>query len=214
MPGREFWDLIREPFLQAFAKDRLARLSPSQTTLADILMLAGVEFELKGEVAREKIRAMTDEMRGDASWWLWNDLSRVGAEDRAHVDARWREKVQPWLAKAWPREPQFKSPRVGENFALVACATQDAFPQAVAFVQPFLTPSDTGLLLDQLTKTNHPDLHPRPTLALIETALRFDHWYDLGALRAVMDRLQAGDPGLRDDVAYRRIDNHLRATQA
>ncbi|GGL10173.1 hypothetical protein GCM10010983_04150 [Caulobacter rhizosphaerae] len=213
--GQDLWDLIRQPFLAAF-DGRLETFGASKTALAQILMLAGLDFGLGPDLGRAAIRAMSDEMRGDATWWLWNDLNRIsgGEPDQpTPADARWRGQVQPWLAKAWPRDPQVKTPRVSENLALAATATSQAFPEAVDFLSAFLVASDGGLLLDRLTKGGHPDRHPAHSLRLLGLAVRLEVWTDRQELAALLARIVAADPALRDDAVYRRLDLFVRAAQ-
>lgn len=207
--GEDLWAQIKAFFLAAFVPDRLAELGASRTTMAELVMLAGIEFDLGPEQARTAIRSMTDEMRDRALWWLWNDLRSAGnnGEDSKRADERWTTQVQPWLAKAWPRDPELRTRSVGQRFALLPCATDEAFPDAVSFVTPFVVAGAADLVLDMLSKGHQADKHPAAVLELLAAALDVSHpWLNAQDLKNLLDRLRQANPTVRDHVRYRNIE--------
>jgi uncharacterized UBP type Zn finger protein len=86
-----------------------------------VVVLAGLEFGLPADGAREAVLAMTDDMRSKALWWLWNNLRHTDEDPGVRrADERWRSKVEPWLSKAWPRDPGLKTPTVGQRLCAFA----------------------------------------------------------------------------------------------
>jgi hypothetical protein len=214
----ELWAEIGKPFLASFTPERLARLCDSERTMAQLLMLAGIEFrreDLPDERARAAIMAMSPVMREDAIWWLRHYLTQAvegGALPGERADALWRDRVQPWLKRAWPHERGLRSRNLSARFALLTTSTSNAFPEAVEFVLPFLIPTNDSLVLHELNRTNHPDQHPEATLQLL-TAIcvppEVASWH-ADDLRAIVAKLIESRPALRDDPAIRRYQELLR----
>jgi hypothetical protein len=215
--GEELWAQIKAFFLAAFTHERLAEFGASRTTMAELVMLAGIEFDLGTEQARTAIRSMTDEMRDRALWWLWNDLRSAGnsGEDSKRADERWRAQVQPWLAKAWPRDPELRTRPVGQRFALLPCATDEVFPDAVSFVMPFVVAGDANLVLDMLSNGRQADKHPAAVLELLAAALDVNQpWLDVQVLSSLLDRLRRADPTVREHVRYRTIEARVQVARS
>jgi hypothetical protein len=214
----ELWAEIGKPFLASFTPERLARLGDSERIMAQLLMLAGIEFrreDLSDERARAAIMAMSPVMREDAIWWLRHYLTKAVEGDALpgeRADALWRDRVQPWLKRAWPHERDLRSRNLSARFALLTTSTSNAFPEAVEFVLPFLIPTDDSLVLHELNRTNHPEQHPEATLQLL-TAIcvppEVASWH-ADDLRAIVAKLIESRPALRDDPAIRRYQELLR----
>lgn len=213
--SEELWEQIKPQFLEAFAHGRLERFGGSRKTMAELVMLAGLTFDLGPDQARATFRMMTDEMRAEAVWWLWNDLGRADDEAQSQqADERWINQVEPWLSKAWPRDPDLITRHVGRNFALLATAMQTAFPRAVAFVTPFLVKGDSSLLLDRLTVGTHADRHPGATLHLLAGALDLGRWTDWREVGALLARIGKADPALTQRGDFREIDARVQVARA
>jgi hypothetical protein len=213
----ELWGEIGKPFLDSFTPDRMARLGDSERTMAQLLMLAGVVFPegLPSEQARAAIMAMSPAMREDAIWWLRHYLTEAVEDDALpgeRADALWRDRVQPWLKRAWPHERDLRTKNLSARFALLTTSTSNAFPEAVEFVLPFLIPTDDSLVLSELNRANHPEQHPDATLQLL-TAICVPpdvaSWH-ADALRTIVAKLIESRPAFRDDPAIRRYQELLR----
>lgn len=208
--SEDLWALIKSSFLSTFTPARLEALGSSRTTMAHLVMLAGVEFDLPAEAAREAIRAMTDEMRAEAIWWLWSDLqSGDDADDTHGADARWLSKVRPWLAKAWPKDPDLITRTVGQRFALLPTALDEAFPDAVAFVLPFVVPGDGDFVLHHLQEGGQAPKHPAATLQLLGAVLRDGELHDPEGIAAMLGRIVEALPAAREDPVYRLISTRI-----
>ena len=134
----QLWGAIKPSFLELFTTTRLTRLGSFDRNLAQILMLSGVEFgtqDLPRDKVRGAIRAMPDDMRTDAAAWIAIYLQQARAGDghelgdeASDVDARWRDKIEPWLKRVWPSDPALRSESVSQHFAKAAISTDEAFP--------------------------------------------------------------------------------------
>ncbi len=226
----QLWTAIKSSFLDLFMPERLARFGGFRRNLAQLLMVAGIEFgveELPRERVRAAVRAMPDDMRRDAIGWVATYLQRKQADDTeegeggddslapSDVDLLWRERVGPWLKRVWPSDPSVRSQAISEQMAVAAVATDQAFPEAVALIGPYLVRSDAFYFLHHLMGSEHPEDHPRAVVALIEKVLDAEmlRWANTD-LRAVLDRALAADPTLAADAAFRRWDQRLRVLES
>jgi hypothetical protein len=214
----DLWDAIHENFLAAFSGDRLRRFGNSTRTMAQLLMLAGIEFPretLPTEQARAAIRAMTDEMRGEAIWWIWTYLSQESGEGGAarleRADRLWDDRVEPWLRRAWPKDPAMRTADLSDKFALMAFATNERFPAAARFVQPFLIPSRSNLLLIEVRKTNHPDRFPAETLDVMVRSVDLNEYLLLDDLANILQRMVGAEPLIRNQPGFQAFDQKVRA---
>lgn len=209
--SEDLWALIKNPFLSTFTPMRLEAMGQARETMAQLVVLAGLEFGLPADRAREAIRAMTDEMRSKALWWLWNDL-RHADEDSTGVrraDERWRSKVEPWLSKSWPKDPGLKTRAVGQRFALLPTALDEAFPQAVHFVLPFVVAGDGDFVLHELQEGGQAGKHPAATLRLLGAVLAEGNVFDPEGIAAMLGVITQELPALRDDPSYRAINDRI-----
>lgn len=104
--------------------------------------------------AQEVLQDMPSQHLGDAAWRLMHMLS--GAGEKAPV--LWRETIEPWFKKAWPKHEDAKSLKTSSKLAWMALETRDAFPDAVTTIQDQLLPSRWG---DRLYNLKEADLHRR-----------------------------------------------------
>jgi hypothetical protein len=213
----DLWLELHKAFFDVFTKTRLEALGPGAKTLAQVLVLAGIEFPpetVPAERSRAAIRAMTDEMRGNAIWWLWQYVSQEGGAGDAprgpRADVLWRERIHPWLKRCWPREREFGGVGISERLALVVLATSDAFPEAVEFIEAFLLRDSSGYVLGEISKSDHPQKHPRETLKLMAAVIDRDRIYLPNDLRQVLDRLKEADPEIDEEPAFREFATKLR----
>jgi hypothetical protein len=180
-------------------------------------MLAGIEYGtgLSNERAQAAIRAMTDDMRHDAVYWIWNYISspqdKLDKEPKGGwPDRLWEDNVRPWLSKAWPHDHNLRTRQTSEAFALIAVTTDSSFPDAVKFVSPFLVPCDTMQVVELLGKSNHPDDYPAETLSLLQRTIDQDAlWYVKETLE-LFERIAEARPALRTQAFFRSITERLR----
>jgi hypothetical protein len=220
---RKLWGSLKPVFLQTFTTERLNQLGDASRMLAQILMLVGVEFgqtELPRDKVRNAIRTMSDGMRSEAISWIKSyvaqrDDAQADAEGEHGSDLLWRDHVRPWLERVWPPEPQLRSEGIATQFMLLAIATKESFPEAVAFVLPHIIPTGGHYEITILSESDHPDRHPGPTLDLIDAGVDpVRHWYDDAELRVVLNRIVQAAPVLAQSNIYRVWDERLRAVNA
>jgi len=217
----QLWTAIKPSFLDLFTPERLERFGSFRRNLAQLLMLAGIEFgvqELPRDRVRDAIRSMPARMRTDAVAWIAGYLKQSGepveGEDRIDAgprsDALWRDRVGPWLKRVWPVDPEICSGDLSEQLAVAAIATDAEFPEAIKQISPYLVRSNALHLLHELAASDHPDQHPKSTMALIDRLIAPEFHWGGEPFRQIMERVVASEPNLEEDVVYRRWDERLR----
>lgn len=220
----ELWGELSPHLYDAFTPERTERLGRTTETLASLLMVAGVEFpgiDVPTDKSRRALRMMAAADREAAASWLCRFLAGppvdeqdvpIGAEQVRRVDRLWTERILPWLRRVWPREANLVSPRVSEQFALLAIATNEVFTEAVDFLLPYMTGTDRwGYAVRNMLRSRHPTDHPKAVLRLLGKIILPGGPFFTTDLRAVLDRIVAADPELLQDAAYKRFDTALRA---
>lgn len=217
----QLWAALKPHFMPLFTPDRLARLGSWRQNIAQALMLVGIAYGLdqfKREEVRAAVRAMPADMRIDAAEWLSTYMMADAASDQpdeeepieANPDTRWRERVWPWIKAIWPTDAESRDARIAEQFALAAIATEHEFPRAAVAIAPYAVSAHSYQIIVQLDRSQHPDIHPDATLALIDNFLALDQILLFEQeLEAVIDRIGNAEPALRDDHRYRRWQGFL-----
>lgn len=208
---KDLWVLIKDSFLSAFNAQRLEGLGESSTPMAQIVMLAGVEFGLAPDQACKAIRSMTEAMRSDALIWLWNDLLRSDSDrsDGGRADDRWRTKVRTWLSKAWPKDQDLKTAKVGQQFALLPTSLDTEFPSAVQFVLPFVVRGDGSFFLDSLKKGEYGRKYPDEALQLLRAGIPRDLTFLANDVRAILKQVDQVRPSSRDSSNYKWVSDQI-----
>jgi hypothetical protein len=220
----DLWSELSPQLYEAFTRERRERLGRTSETLASLLMVAGVEFpatEVSTERSRRAIRAMSPRDRAVAASWLCNFLTGpgisdqaapVGAEHAGRADEMWTDRVLPWLRRVWPHDATLVTPETSEQFALLAIATQDTFPEAVDVLLPYMVGTDHwGMIVHNLLQSRHPDNHPQAVLLLLRRIVLLTGPFFADNLRTVLDRVIVAESGLRQNPTFRAFDTSLRA---
>lgn len=111
----------------------------------------------------------------------------------------WRTAIGPLMARVWPRERRFKHPRLSRHLAELAVAAGDAFPDALSYLQPYMTPLEGYSGTYHIEKSQAPDVHPTETLVLLWKLLGPDSQAESHDAPKLLDRLIAADPKLERD---------------
>lgn len=214
------WEALKNHFLLMFTPQRLAALSEgSASQMAALLMLAGIEFPDASpprEGARDAIRAMSDRMRAGAAAWVADYLRQQaglepGEGEILPVDEAWTKRVGPWLSRVWPPELEGQAGGAASQFARAVVAVDEAFPDALRVLSPFLHRGAGDMVLHELAASDHPDRHPRETVNLLDRVVDLNRLWMADDLRDVLNRVVAADAALADDHIYHRLDERLRA---
>ena len=198
------WEAIRTPFLQAF--DHLDALGPSKRNLAGLLPSIAIEGQdaISPREAAECLQKLGNEGRESVVIWIRRKLE--GAE--AQAASLWRDQIQPWLNKAWPKESLFRVSRVSVELAWAATLAREAFAEAVACVVQFVGPIERGeMILHAMQEPGLVEAEPSACLELINALTPDEPSYWFGDLGNFLDRVQSVSPRLTQDTRFRRLQD-------
>jgi hypothetical protein len=137
---------------------------------------------------------------------FWRSISG----DPKSADNYWRNRVQPFMERAWPQAAEFVSDNSSEKLALMLIELDDAFESALEYLRPFIRPfSDLSFLLTHLNAKELPDQQPRAVFRLLSRVFTEDFRYPHDTFRNVLNRIVLADESIRDEEAYRTMDNYL-----
>ena len=114
-------------------------------------------------------------------------------------EASWRTAIRPMLAQVWPRERRFRHPRLSRKFAKLAVGAARAFPDALGYLLPYITPIEGHSSVYDIESSQAPENHPVETLMLIWKLLGPDSQAESHNVPKLLDRLIASDPKLETD---------------
>ena len=125
-----------------------------------------------------------------------------GAGEKSGV--LWRDTVDPWFAKAWPRRLKDRSPDLSEQLAWMAMESGDAFPQAVAAIEDILAPEKHNTTFSILMEKK--DIIERYPDAVLTLAARLvDDSSDGWDLSDVLKRIAKAKPEMKEDDRFRKL---------
>ncbi len=119
---------------------------------------------------REILVESDDDLRGQILWHLehWS----------VDPEAKWRERLVPFLADVWPNHRAVRTPEMSARLVDLALASGDLFPQVVQAILQRLVPVRGGMLRGFMLRSeaeNHPALiYPAAMLDLLWAVLAED----------------------------------------
>ena len=196
------WSVLKPHFLEAF--NHLDSIGEHVRNLASLLVSVAIEGDdaITHDEARECLRHLDDSGRVAVAMWI--DRKLEGAGDRA--PNLWRDRIGPWLDRAWPKEPRLRGSTTSERLASAAVRSGDAFDCAVGTVLPLIGPIKMGrLIIERLGKAGHVRSHPSSALALVNslTGDEPDPWF--GNLSNFLDQIGDVDPTVREHGHFIRL---------
>ena len=131
-------------------------------------------------------------------------------QDPMSADNYWNNRIKPLIKRAWPKSSEFVSERISKCLSLMVIELTDSFEEAIQFIKPFLKPfTDISLIFNNLNKKELPDSNPMAVFELIENIFTEDAQWPTSNFRNVMDRLIKAEPKIKNEPAYRKINDYL-----
>jgi hypothetical protein len=122
----------------------------------------------------------------------------------------WRNRVQPFWQRIWPKFGELATPRIAASLARLAIAAGGEFPAALAAVLPWLQPLE---YVDHSVRLLHESglcrRFPSKALLLLNTAIADQNWAPL-ELGQCLDEIAEAAPDLARDAGYIRLRVYLR----
>ena len=130
--------------------------------------------------------------------------------DVKSADNYWRNRIQPFMKRAWPKAAEFVSDKTSEYLSLMAAGLNDAFEEALEFLWPFIKVfPDISFLLTHLAATDLPDQQPRVAFRLIFKVFTNDYQWPSKKFRNILNRIIQAEPIIENEPTYRLIDDYL-----
>jgi hypothetical protein len=125
----------------------------------------------------------------------------------------WKKFEKPFVEKAWPRERKFQTATSSRNFAHLAEEAGDHFPDVVKTILPLLGPVDQvdmliygGKRSDENQDAALASRFPDAMLSLLDRVVPDGSPVPPHDVRVIIDMIVAGEPTLRQDQRWRRLD--------
>jgi len=122
----------------------------------------------------------------------------------------WRNRIQPFMERAWPKAAEFVSDKSSEHFSLMVIELEDTFEEALEFLWPFIKPfSDLSFLLTHLDAKGLPDQQPKAVLRLLSKVFTAGYQWPSKEFRNVLNRIIHADPTIENEPNYRIMNDYL-----
>lgn len=198
---------LRRPFLET--AEHYAALGEHGRQYATLLTLAGLDRGDTFSVAelRDATRAMPIEGLHDAAQTLVQTLESAG-DQRADY---WKNRVLPYLRSIWPNSRDSVSLAVSESLAHLCIAAQQAFPEALSTLQPWLQPIQyPDYVVRRLDERKLCAQFPDAALRFLNIIIGTQTLWPPTNLKDCLDDIRDAMPHIIDDSHFRWLSDYLR----
>jgi SIR2-like domain len=118
----------------------------------------------------------------------------------------WANRIQPYIARIWPKSRELINPRISESFTRLAIAAGDEFPQALETLRGWLVrTNEPGFALHKLVESGLCARFPRDALSLLDLIIGEDLRWRANDLRNCIGLIRATAPQTEADDRYQRL---------
>jgi len=131
--------------------------------------------------------------------------------DPESADNYWRNRIQPFIQRAWPKDKNFVSEKTSASFSLMLIELDEAFKEALDYLSPFIQAfSDLSYLLIELDKKKQlPAKYPKEVFQLLSKVFTAQYQYPTETFRNVLDRIISANPLIKNEPIYGIINDYL-----
>lgn len=203
--------LIKEQlFDTAKHTEELGMLREHYVTLLTYLALSPSE-----KFTREELMVAFRELKKEDLETASQALLQAFQSTDAKKEIYWRSRVRPFIQKIWPKSMNLVSPRIAKNFAQVAIARRDRFPEALRIVQPWIsfieTPSD---VIKRLAESNLCEKFPEEGLSMLDNIISEKTDPQLlwkrDKLTTCLHQISAHIANIREDKRFKKLEEFWR----
>ena len=163
--GPNLLQALKEPFLKALQDAEINAHTDHNLTIIFMTVCLEAPDELAEEEIRGVVETMAEEALKTVLEYLRNRLQGESAE-RGQI---WRERVEPWLRRYWPRAAGRNTAGTSKAMLEMLAECGDAFPEATDWALARLQPIERGLY--RLRTSGHAKSHPNETLRVLEKVI-------------------------------------------
>jgi hypothetical protein len=214
----ELFALLKPNFLRVFELFVTWRWDDQPVErLHDFLVIACYWHRKSGRYidfaeARVALQHSNDSGRSHAIWLLSSIIAGQNA---------WKSFGKPFILNAWPREARYQTSSSSRQFAALAEAAGDNFPDVVRTLSPLLIPSSQLDLFvykakeregdDEENAAKLPRKFPSAMLTLLDRLVSDDPSLAPFELGSLVNTIADADAGLRQDARWRRLNRIVQA---
>lgn len=123
----------------------------------------------------------------------------------------WRNRVLPYLKFIWPKSRDVITPEISESLARLCVAAQDAFPETLRVLRPWLqSPDHPDFVVHLLHEAKLCGRFSEEALAFLDAVVRDRDQSPPSHLKDCLDAIQHAQSGLETDSRYQRLLEYLR----
>lgn len=191
-----------KPFFLESAR-HYADLGERRRQLARFLTYAALE-QTEGYTVKE-FRSAIDELPAEGLETSVLMLCQRLEGAAAQREAFWRNHVQPFWHKIWPKSRDRLTARISEHLARLVMAAGDAFPAALNEVKDWLQPLKIpDYMTHQLHKSGLCARFPKDALTLLK-AIITDPQHPPSRLSNCLEEIKQSDPSLTQSTDYQQL---------
>jgi hypothetical protein len=155
---------------------------------------------------QDAIGALPKEGLQEVAQALSQALGGAGAQREDY----WKNRVQPFWQRIWPKSRDLASNSIAESLAILCIAAGDAFPSALAAIADWLRPIEhPHYVVHQLHTSGLCARFPEASLRLLDAILADQPWAPR-ELRDCLEAIAQVEPTLRKDHRYQRLVEYAR----
>jgi len=126
------------------------------------------------------------------------------------ADNYWRNRIQPFIRRAWPKAAEFVSDKTSEHLSLMAIELDDTFEEALEFLRPFIKSfPKLSFLLTHLVAKDLLDKQPRAVFRLLSKVFTDEYQWPTDTFRNVLNRIIQAEPIIENEPDYKIMNDYL-----
>lgn len=196
-------DALHKPFLAtAGAYEVLGKYGPQYASvLAYVALERGAAFSV--DELRQATRQLPVSGLEKTAQTLAYAIEAIG-EKRAEY---WREVVEPYIQRLWPKDAAFGTEKISRHFAEVCIATGTEFPNALKTLRRWLAPVRSwAWVLKKAIAAGNISQFPHEYLDLVAAIVQAPDPMARRELHDVLGAIVQADPALRSSPEFHRLE--------
>ncbi len=126
----------------------------------------------------------------------------------------WKNRVQPFWQRIWPKSRDLATRRIAESLTRLAIAARGEFPAALAAVQDWLQPIEhPDYVVHLLHDSGLCSRYPADALSLLNAVIANQQWAPR-ELGQCLDQIAQAAPNLAQDARYLRLHEYFQRRRA
>jgi hypothetical protein len=122
----------------------------------------------------------------------------------------WKNRIQPFWQKIWPKSRDLSTPRIAESLTRLIISARGEFPSALAALRNWLQPiEDPHYVVHLLHESGLCHKYPVEALHLLSVVIADQQWAPT-ELGQCLDEIRMAAPQLLQDVQYQKLRDYCR----